>query len=229
MISTDAIIRILKVIQTSTTLYVLDISSNGVSDDVAVYISECLKHNKTLKVLGISNNEITKGIKIIANSMQENTTWLKLFLHKNNMFDDGVVAISKCLTMNNTLEELSLSWNTQPCRSLLFYHRPWYAINIETLTRIAEAMAVNTGLHTLDFSSQCDHFNLLKFTMTLLNAMEHNHTIMRLVLPTGVNMHEVEIKKKLDNINKERTMRGIKTLSVVTKKEIRYAGDDFSV
>ena len=155
MISTDAIIRILKVIQTSTTLYVLDISSNEVSDDVAVYISECLKHNKTLKVLDISNNEIAEGIKIIANSMQENTTLLKLFLHKNNMFDDGVVAISECLTMNNTLEELSLS----------FYPEPLYYTYIETLTRIAKTMAVNTGLHTLDLSSQYVNYDPVQFTM----------------------------------------------------------------
>ena len=221
-ISSYGIINISKALLTNITLQKLSISHNYISDDVAVYISECLKHNKTLKVLDISNNEITEGIKIIASSMQENTTLLKLFLHKNNIFDDGVVAISECLTMNNTLEELSLSWNSQPCKSLSFYRGSQYNANKGRLTRIAEAMAVNTGLHTLDLSSQCFRYAPVPFTMTLLVAMEHNHTMMRLVLPKSVDMEEVNINRKLGNINKERIMKGIKTLSIIIKEENQY-------
>ena len=69
-----------------------------------------------------------------------------------------------------TLQELSLSWNST---------------TTEGITKIAKALTVNTGLRTLDLSSQ--HVNdPVHFTMTLLTAMEHNHTIVRLVLPLNV-------------------------------------------
>ena len=89
----------------------------------------------------------------------------------NIISDDGAVAFSKCLTVNNTLRELSLSWNST---------------TTEEITKIAEAIAVNTGLHTLDVSLQ--HVSdPVHFTMTLLTAMEHNHAMMRLVLLASVN------------------------------------------
>ena len=48
--------------------------------------------------------------------------------------------------------------------------------------------------------------------MTLLTAMEHNHAMMRLVLPSSVN--EAVIKNKLDKINKERMKEGTNTLTL---------------
>ena len=49
--------------------------------------------------------------------------------------------------------------------------------------------------------------------MTLLTAMDHNHTMMRLVLPKG-NINETMIKIKLDKINEERIKKGIETLEL---------------
>ena len=216
-ISTEATKYIIKAIETNTTLQILDISSNKICDDVVVAISECLKHNMSLKVLDISHNNITEGIKIIANSIQVNTTLLKLFLYHNRISDDGVVAISECLTKNNTLQELSLSWDSTTTKGI---------------TKIAEAIAVNTGLHTLDLSSLYIDDDLItmhhltsprsilidddpvKLIMILLNAMDHNYTMMTLVLPTTVKKNEAVIKRKLNQINEERTKRSIKTLKL---------------
>ena len=221
-ISYEAIKLIIKAVQANISLHTLNISSNNIYDNVALAISECLKHNKTLKVLDISKNTIAEGVKIIADSIQENTTLLKLFMCNNNISDDGAVAISKCLTKNNTLQELSLSWDNQAWNSLswkgLFGNRlSGNSTDSEGLTRIAEAMTINTGLHTMDLSSQSVGDDPLQFTTTLLNAMEHNHTMMRLVLPASVNMQE--IRMKLDNINKERIKKGTKMLSIATEKK----------
>ena len=197
-ISSEAIKLIIKAIQTNTTLQTLDISSIDISADVAVVIGECLKYNKTLEVLDISNNFIFQEIIAIANSIQENTTLLKLFLYKNMIRDDGVVAVCECLTKNKTLQEISLSWDS------------WDSTVGEDLevTKIAAAIAVNTSLCTLDLSSQ--HVNdSVYFTMTLLTAMEHNHTITKLVLPIGLNN---EATVKLHKINEERIKKGNKTL-----------------
>ena len=195
-ISSQAIKLIMKAIQTNITLQTLDISSNNISADVAIVIGECLKYNKTLEVLDISKNYIFRGVITIANSMQENTTLLKLFLYNNMISDDGVVAISECLAKSNTLQEISLSWGS------------WDSTAGEGITKITAAIAVNTSLHTLDLSSQ--HVNdPIYFTMTLLTAMEHNHTITKLVLPFGI---KDEALIKLHKINEERIKKGKKTL-----------------
>ena len=195
-ISTYAIKLNMEAIQANTTLQILDISSNKISDDGAVAISECLKHNKTLKVLDISDNNIIEGVNIIAESIQQNTTLLKLFFCDNKIIDNGAVAISKCLTKNSTLQELGLSWISR---------------NTKGITKIAEAISVNTGLHTLDLSSQ-HVVDPVDFTMTLLIAMDYNHTMMRIVLPTSVNKNEAMIKSKLDKINEERIKEGTHTI-----------------
>ena len=194
----------MKAIQTNTctNLKLLDISSNNLFDNVAVVIGECLTCNTTLKVLDISKNYITdRGIKILANAIQANATLLKLFLCSNRISDGGVVAIGKCLTINNTLQELSLSWNNNTTK--------------EGITKFAEGIAVNTSLHILDLSS--DYVNdPVDSVMTLLTAMDHNHTMMRLVLPKG-NINETMIKIKLDKINEERIKKGIETLKLDSK------------
>ena len=63
---------------TCTNLKLLDISSNNLfADNVAVVIGECLTCNTTLEVLDISKNYITdRGIKIIANTIQANASYI---------------------------------------------------------------------------------------------------------------------------------------------------------
>ena len=121
------------------------------------------------------------------------TSHLTTYLH-----DDAAVAISEYLTINNALQELSLSWNST---------------TTEGITKIAEAIAVNTGLHTLDLSSQHIEHPVF-FTMTLLTAMEHNHTMMGLVLPTSVITNETitMIENRLDKINKKESRKVQKLL-----------------
>ena len=67
------------------------------------------------------------------------------------------------------------------------------------------------GLHTLDLSSQ--HVNdPVDFTMTVLTAMEHNHTMMRLVLPANVYKYEPMIENKTSKINEKRNKEGMNKL-----------------
>ena len=194
IISIEAIEEIIKSIEINNALEILDISSNDVFEFGTIVIGEYLQHNKTLRELDISKH-IT--VKIIMNNMQVNTTLLKLSIHQNRISDDGILVISEYLAKNNTLQQLSLSWND--------------TATTEGITKIAEAMAVNTGLCTLDLSSQ--HVNdPIYFTMTLLNALECNHTLTRLVLPKSIDKSETKIKVKLDKINEERITKSINIL-----------------
>ena len=197
----------------------IKIVNNKISNSAALVISNFLKANKTIETLKLSNNTIsTEATKKIIKAIQTNTTLQILDISSKNIHDDEGVAIciSECLTKNNTLQKLSLSLNN---------------ITTEGITKIAEAIAVNTGLHTLDLSSQYiegKQAMLARYlttsqsilindddpVMILLNAMDHNYTMMRLVLPMTVKKNEAVIKRKLDQINKERTKRSIEPLEL---------------
>ena len=196
--NTEAIL-VSKFLYYNTNILKLDISYNDISDDGAVAISECLKNNNTLQELNMSQNKVSDyGIINIGKALQINITLQILDISHNFLSNDGAVAIGECLTKSNTLQELNLSWNST---------------TTEGITKITEAITVNTGLHTLDLSSQ--HVNdPLRFTMTLLTAMKHNQTMMRLLLPTSINKNEARtmIKNRLDKINEERIKKGTKTL-----------------
>ena len=106
--------------------------------------------------------------------------------------------ISEYLAKNNTLQELSLSWDDT---------------TTEGITKIAEAMVVNTGLQTLDLSSQNVN-DPIEFTTTLLTALKHNDTVTKLILPTSVDKNETKVQVNLDKINKERSTKGKNTLVI---------------
>ena len=197
----------------------IKIVNNKISNSAALVISDFLKANKTIETLKLSNNTIsTEATKKIIKAIQTNTTLQILDISSTYVSDDVAVTISECLTNNNTLRELSLSCNPTTTKRI---------------TKIAEAIAVNTGLHTLDLSSQYIKHNsamlLLPFylptsksilidnddlVMILLNIMDHNYTMMRLVVPMTVKKNEAVRKRKLDQINKERTKRSIKPLKL---------------
>ena len=184
----------------------LNISYNCISDDGAVAISECLKNNNTLQKLDMSHNNISdNGIINIGKALQVNGKLQIFDVSSNNISDDGAVAFSKCLPINNTLQELSLSWNST---------------TKEGITKIAEAIAVNTGLHTLDLSSQCVT-DPVHFTMTLLTAVEHNHTMMRLVLPSTDNKNEA-MKEKISKVNEGRINKDIRPLSINFRRDVNF-------
>ena len=197
-ITNKAIGLIMKAIQINinSNLQLLDISSNDMYGNIAVIIGEYLKCNTTLEVLDISKNCLAEGIKMIADSIQENITLQKLFLCNNQIYYDKLVSISESLTRNNTLQELSLSWNSTK-RDVIPGFTSWDSAKTDEITELVEAIKVNTGLHTLDLSSQYFH-DPVGSTMTLLSAVEHNHTIIRLVLPKNVSENEATIKLELD-------------------------------
>ena len=153
----------------------LEILWSKVSDSAAEVIGHFLKTDNVLKEFTLSQNEISdEGIRLIMKAIQNNNALKILDISSNDISDDGIVAISECLTKNNTLQELRLSWDS-------------IATDLEGITKIAKAVAINKSLHTLDLSSQYLN-DPVYFTMTLLTAMEHNHTMMRLVLPKSVKI-----------------------------------------
>ena len=199
-ITCDGAKKIGEAIQVNTTLQKLGISGNMISDDGAAAISDGLKNNNSLQVLNMSGNNITsQGAKKIGEAIQVNTTLQKLDISNNTISDDGAAAISDGLKNNNTLQALNMSGNN---------------ITSEGAKKIGEAIQVNKTLHTLHLV-QHNINDALSFNMTILTAMYHNNTLMKLSLPS-VYVHGGDkrlVSSEVEKINKERIRQGISTLN----------------
>ena len=155
-------------IKVNKTLQKLDISYNSISNDGVAAISDSLKCNISLKELNMSKNKIaSKEAKVIGEAIKVNKTLQKLDISLNSISDDGVAAISDSLKHNNSLQELNMLNNK---------------ITNEGAKLIAEAIKVNTSLHTLNLW-QYKINDALSFNITVLTAVYHNNTLMKLRLP----------------------------------------------
>ena len=187
----------------NTTLQKLDISCNIISDDGAAAISDALKSNSSLQELNLEWNKITsEGAKRLREAIQVNTALQELSVCDNLISDNGAAAISDGLKSNKSLRKLGMSHNQ---------------ITIEGAKRIAEAIKVNTTLHTLvlylNHELQCGANDKLSFNMTVLTAVCHNKTLMKLSLSKIYDLDGLDPQKsEVEKINKERTTLGIGTL-----------------
>ena len=87
----------------------LDIDNNKLGDHGAELLSDGITNTKTLRVLYISDNNFgPSGTTAIANVLTNNTSLEKLYMHDNTIGQDGATAIAKAITNNKTLKELSL-------------------------------------------------------------------------------------------------------------------------
>ena len=183
-------------IKVNKTLKILSITGNTISDDGIAAISDNLKSNNSLQELYMGHNNITsEGAKKIAEAIKVNTTLKILKIHGNTISDDGVAAISDSIKSNNSLQELDMSYNN---------------ITSEGAKKMAEAIEVNTTLHKL-YITQHNINDALSFNMTVLTAVYHNNTLMKLWLPHVSDIRLVS--SEVEKINKERTRQGISTLT----------------
>ena len=196
-ITSEGAKKIAEVIKVNTTLKILKIYSNTISDDGVAAISDSLKSNNSLQDLDMGNNHIiNEGAKKITEAIKVNTTLKILNINRNRISDDGVAAISDGLKSNNSLQELDMGYNN---------------ITSEGAKKIAEAIKVNTTLHTLDIR-QYNINDTLSFNMTVLTAVYHNNTLMKLRLPNVSGDARRLVSSEQEKINKERTRQGISTL-----------------
>ena len=196
-ITSEGAKKIAEAIKVNTILKILHINSNRIFDDGVASISYSLKSNNSLQKLHMGDNNITsEGAKKIAEAIKVNTILKILHINSNRISDDGVASISDSLKSNNSLQELDMSYNN---------------ITSEGAKKIAEAIKVNTTLHKLDIR-QYNINDALSFNMTVLTAVYHNNTLMKLGLPSAYGDDE-RLVSEVEKINKERTRQGISTLT----------------
>ena len=206
-ITSEGAKKIAEAVKVNTILKILHINSNRISDDGVASISDSLKSNNSLQELHMGDNNITsEGAKKIAEAIKVNTILKILHINSNRISDDGIASISDSLKSNNSLQELHMDDNN---------------ITGEGAKNIAEAIKVNTTLHTLSIT-QYNINNALSFNMTVLTAVYHNNTLMKLELQSVYGDDERLVSIEEEKINKERTRQGISTLTC-------YYTDDDSI
>ena len=174
-----------------------------------MFFSECLKEDDTLQELNLSlsrsqrrridDNITREEARMIGEAIKVNKTLQKLDISNNIISDDIVAAFSDGIKCNISIQELYMSNN--------------YITN-EGAKMIAEAIKVNTTLHTLDLR-RIDINNTLFFNMTVLTAVHHNNTLMKLTLPYLYIYGDDKrlVSSEVEKINKERIRQGISTLT----------------
>ena len=172
------------------------------ADHLVMCLSECLKEDNAIQELDLSwkreNYKFTnKGAKMIGEAIKVNKTLQKLNIRGNSISDVGAAAISDGLKSNISLQELNMSDNK---------------ITNKGAKLIAEAIKVNTTLHTLNLF-QLNVYDALSINMTVLTAVYHNNTLMKLSLPWVYDDDERLVSSEVEKINKERTRQGISTLT----------------
>jgi hypothetical protein len=91
----------------NSSIKILQLSKNGISDDGAKYLSEMLKTNQTLTELWLSNNEIgNSGVKQLMNTLSYHNKTLKFLSLSTNIFitDLCIDSVIEMLEHNQTLK-----------------------------------------------------------------------------------------------------------------------------
>ena len=148
----------------NSTLKKLYLSNNTISDTGAIALAQALHHNSTLQILFLSHSRIGHdGAVALAQALHHNSTLQILSLSHSNISDDGAVALAQALHHNSTLERLELSHND--------------AINKEGTYQLVQALTVNTSINTRDsrhasglrlpgrceeYATQCTQYNTVK-------------------------------------------------------------------
>ena len=172
-----------------------------------MFFSECLKEDDTLQELDLSQSQpswmrrisddiTSEEARMIGEAIKVNKTLQKLDISNNSISDDGAAAISDSLKFNISLQELDMSYNE---------------ITNVGAKMIGEAIKVNTTLHTLHLRQYSN--DELSFNMTVLTAVYHNNTLMKLALPYIYDDDDRRLVIiEAEKINKERTRQGISTI-----------------
>ena len=149
-----------EVLQTNTTLRILDINCCSISDNRAKSLARGLAVNKSLKELNISRNYFgDNGIGHIAAALRTNTTLRTLSISYCGISDVGAELLVRALAVNRSLVELDIKCNeiSGNCIANFLKNTTLKTLHInisdEGAESLARALTENMSLEKLNISS----------------------------------------------------------------------------
>ena len=163
-LQTGSAIRIAKALQVISTLRILSLYNNKITDEAADDIAAVITHNTNFQHLNVCKNYFKPlGTTRIAKSLHNIFTFTKLYISDNNITDEATESIVAVLSHNTQLQELNISGSAlqttrgdEIAKSLLnistltkFYFSN-YSLTDEAINDIASAFCHNNKLEELD-------------------------------------------------------------------------------
>lgn len=107
------LVRILcHILQTNTSIKVLNLADNDIGPEGFLYLRETLKHNKTVEEVYLWNNEAgPEGIKYLSEGLRSNPSVKILDLENNNIDSEGAEHLSEMLKCNTSITKINIGWN----------------------------------------------------------------------------------------------------------------------
>lgn len=142
----------------NTSLLSLDLARNNITDVSA--LANTLRFNETLRSLNLGRNTVSSaGAKTLAYALSVNNTLTSLNMEHTNIDGDAVRVLADVLKVNAILEELNLGGNRLGDTSVI---------------ALANALKSNKTLRSLDLSSNSISDNA---AIALIDALETNTTL----------------------------------------------------
>ena len=173
---TRGVIKIATALKMLSSLRILSLCSNGITDDAAEEISNVITSNIFLVDLLLGNNQLqTTGVCKIAIALTKVLTLRKLDLFNNHVTPDAAEELAATLSNCTNLQQLFLSNNM---------------LRTEGAIRIAYALRCINSLQVLTLSNN----NITKFAAEVLADVLKNNVSLKIVIiggndiQTGVNL-----------------------------------------
>ena len=132
----SSVIILLEVLTTISTLKVLDLQSNGLTEEVGNSLASVIINNKQLEVLFLDNNNISAGAMNIVKALKNINSLKMLGLNNNNLPKEISHELAGIIKSNCYLELLTLSSNNLQSSAIEI---------LQHLTKISTLKVLNMG------------------------------------------------------------------------------------
>ena len=187
-------------LKNNSTLNILSLPNNQITDNEIATLSEAIAVNTTLKRLDLSHNLIS-DVWVLANSLKNNKSLQELNLSGNNIDNIGATTFAKTIQGNTTLLELNISKN-------------W--IDKEGIMNLLEEFNKSKTLHKL----VCTHNNLSKPGLRAINEYIRKEKTVQIFNASWNSIHIMNHKLAIQT-----TLYSSQSSNDTLQKELWYIDD----
>ena len=203
---TRGVVIIARALKMLSSLRILSLCSNGITDDAAEEISNVITSNVLLVDLLLGNNQLkTTGVDKIAVALSKVLTLRKLDLFNNNITSDAADELADALSSCTNLQQLFLSNNM---------------LGTEGTIKLAYALRRNNSLQVLTLSNN----NITKFAADVLVDVLKKNFCLKIVLIGGNDIQTTGINLIVETAKNINTLQ---LLDVSDNKVTEHKRNDF--
>ena len=194
-------LKLAKALQHITTLQILGLGNNKISQEACDEIALAIKSNKHLKKLGLNHNNLQFSANAILNSLTAITTLTTLILDNNKIPQEADEPLASVIMHNTGLKELCLNDNNlgmgtlkiakalQQITTLRILHLSNNSIPQEACDELALAIKSNKQLEELKLSVN---------NISLFSANTILYPLTTITTLTGLDLNNNQITKEAD-------------------------------